>query len=81
LSDRIGLMTQIRRTPTLSPEDAAAFLLPDRLEGVLDAFAGEARSPIEAARDETLWREVQQAFTGLGLPVLLAVRVAHLQPA
>jgi isopenicillin-N epimerase len=43
--------------------DAVPFLRPEGLHGVLEAFGHEARSAQEAARDETLWREVQQAFT------------------
>jgi isopenicillin-N epimerase len=39
------------------------FLRPDGLEGMLEAFEGDARSPEEAAGDEELWRQVQQAFT------------------
>lgn len=39
-----------------------AFLRPDGVEPALEAFAAERRSPGEAARDETLWREVQLAF-------------------
>jgi isopenicillin-N epimerase len=49
--------------PARAAADAAAFLLPDRLEGVVEAFAGDTRPAAEAARDEPLWREVQQAFT------------------
>jgi isopenicillin-N epimerase len=41
---------------------AGAWLEPARVEGALDAFSSEARPPVEAARDEDLWREVQQAF-------------------
>jgi isopenicillin-N epimerase len=39
------------------------FLEPTRIEGVLEAFRGDARPPREAATDEELWRQVQQAFT------------------
>ena len=34
-----------------------------RAREVLEAFGNDERSPNEAARDEGLWREVQQAFT------------------
>jgi isopenicillin-N epimerase len=63
LSSLAGAGAAAALGPAHAAADAAAFLLPERLEGVLDVFAGEARSPEEAARDETLWREVQQAFT------------------
>ena len=41
---------------------AGGWLDPFQLEGVTDAFHAETRTPGEAARDENLWREVQQAF-------------------
>jgi isopenicillin-N epimerase len=52
----------------LSPGRAMArpplsFLEPSRLGDALEAFSGDPRSPAEVATDETLWREVQQAFT------------------
>jgi len=43
--------------------DAVPFLRPEGLQGVLDAFSTDHRPAGEAARDEALWREVQQAFT------------------
>jgi isopenicillin-N epimerase len=39
-----------------------AWLDPERMGDVLEAFSGDGRPAVEAARDETLWREVQQAF-------------------
>jgi isopenicillin-N epimerase len=50
-------------TPARLASEAAGFLLPERLDGVLRAFAHETRPPADAAADEDLWREVQQAFT------------------
>ena len=37
-------------------------LTPRRLEAILEAFASERRPATDAAHDEDLWREVQQAF-------------------
>jgi isopenicillin-N epimerase len=63
LSSLAGAGAAAALGPARAAADAAAFLLPDRLEGVVEAFAGDTRPAAEAARDETLWREVQQAFT------------------
>jgi isopenicillin-N epimerase len=49
--------------PARLAAEAAAFLRPDRLEGVVSTFVADDRSAPDAARDEDLWREVQQAFT------------------
>ncbi len=42
---------------------SAAPLDPARLASLFAALAVDSRSPEDAARDEDLWREVQQAFT------------------
>ena len=48
-------------TTTLAP--FAASYSAATFPRLFEAFSGYAGSPYEAARDETLWREVQQAFT------------------
>lgn len=48
-------------TTTLAP--IAASYTAATFPRLIEAFSGYAGSPYEAARDETLWREVQQAFT------------------
>jgi isopenicillin-N epimerase len=48
--------------PVAAAVRSGAWLDPHRLEGVLDAVGHDTRPPQEAARDELLWREVQQAF-------------------
>lgn len=49
--------------PAATAREVYAFLRPEHLEGVVDSFSGEGRSAGEVARDDDLWREVQQAFT------------------
>jgi hypothetical protein len=45
-------------------QQTATTLKSDGIERILAASAGvEDRSPEEIARDETYWREIQQAFT------------------
>ena len=41
----------------------AVSLQPHCIAALLDSFQAQSGSPQEIARDETLWREVQQAFT------------------
>ncbi len=45
-----------------SPGDPFAWLEPASLDRVLEAFGSAPKDPDAAARDEDLWREVQQAF-------------------
>jgi hypothetical protein len=63
LASMAGVAAAAAVHPTAAAREVYALVLPERLEGVLDSFAGEGRSSGEVARDENLWREVQQAFT------------------
>ena len=42
---------------------AMATLKPASIPGLLDSLSQYTGSPVEAARDEDFWREIQQAFT------------------
>ncbi len=71
MPDRRSFLTSLAgagAAALLGPAAAAArtspaYLHPQGMARALDAFQGESRSPAEAASDEDLWREVQQAFT------------------